>query len=707
MMLHVEGNRTRNASGEEVLLTGVNCASLEWDPRPSQLMRTVQAACDQWKSNLIRLPLLPNGWYGYMEGQKADDRDGTLYREFVDDIVNEIAKRGKYIILDLHGSTCGILGQEDYGYMPDRNSLMFWEDLAVRYKDHPNVLFGLFNEPRGIDWEIWRNGGEITCECEIRGEIRVNTFHTPGMKRILEVVRGTGAKNIAVIGGLDWAFSLKGMRDGYMLEDTRGNGIILDTHIYPWKSMDWDGHISCMADRYPILVGECGHSGELLRPENPQKEISSIWVPKLLQWIETRGYHVTAWDFHDCAGPSLVENMQDFTPTPYWGAYYKEFLNRRSLSPADRQTEIEVRVKERSVRFFGRTAEDVEKDLVFFNWSGSGFEFRFVGTKVSGEFVTDLRGGELPPKEEQAHIGVYIDGQEEAVMEFLLDRECGTYTLAEQLPYGPHVVRVVKLSEVGYGRAAVRSLKAVGTMQPLPTQVKERRMEIIGDSISCGYGNTCSNESPEFVTREENGEKTFGRMLARQFDAEVHITAVSGTGVFHDYGMNTRNLLPELYPCTDKMLHEHYGMPAKPWDFNQFRPDIIIIKLGNNDSRYCDGWDKEELQRTEALKIERRMEFKEKYIDFLAQVRRLNPDSEILVFNEATSILINEIVDAVNFLQNRAQDGRLHVMTLPGKLAGEGVGANGHWSVQTHRRAANTLAKKVEELTGWIRKGQE
>ena len=47
-------------------------------------------------------------------------------------------------------------------------------------------------------------------------------------------------------------------------------------------------------------------------------------------WIEDNDYHMTAWDFHHQAGPCLVENLDDFIPTPYWGVYVKEFLEKHN-----------------------------------------------------------------------------------------------------------------------------------------------------------------------------------------------------------------------------------------------------------------------------------------------------------------------------------------------------------------------------------------
>ncbi len=702
MTLHIDGNRTLDAYGREVLLTGVNCASLEWDPVPERLMDSIREALDGWRANLIRLPLLPDGWYGFLKDQQERDPEGEAYHRFVDEIVDEIAARRKYVILDLHGCNCGTLGTLDYGYMPDMNSLRFWTDLGTRYGNHPNVLFGLFNEPREVDWEMWSKGGMLTSVCEIQGQIHENTFETPGMEKILQCVRATGARNVAVIGGLDWAFTFRGMPEEYYPKDPDGNGIILDSHIYPWKSMDWESHVACLSHLYPILIGECGHSGEFLRPENPQKEISALWVPRLLSWIENKKFHVTAWDFHHQAGPCLVENLEDFAPTPYWGQYYKEFMAKRVREPKESQTQIEVRVTERAVRFFGRCVEAGRDGLVFFNWSGAGFEFRFTGSKVQAWMETDIREGDVPAPGDRAHIGVYVDGQPDAAARFLLDRKSGWYTLCDNLPFGTHTVKAVKLSEVGYGRAAVSRILVTGTMQPIPTEAKKRRMEVIGDSISCGYGNICSNQGADFVTAEQDAMKTYGAMVAEHFGAEVHLTAVSGTGVFHDYGMNTHNLLPELYGYTDKMCQEHYGQKAEKWDFEKYVPDLILLRLGNNDARYCDGWDREEEERTQALKEERYGQFEEKYIAFLKEVREYNPQARILVFWDRDAAVAERVQMAVAAMQERYGDGKVCGMEIvPKQIESEGVGANGHWSVCTHRRVASQLIARVEEWMGW------
>ena len=343
--LHVEGNKVLDKNGNKVMLTGVNCASLEWLSNPEKLLPTVIYALDNWNANIIRLPLSQDRWFGFGGDQVGEDESGERYRSIVDSIVYEIAKRNKYIIMDLHRSNCGYWGEFISGNMPDMNCLVFWKDIAGRYKNHPNVLFGLFNEPFKISWDVWRDGGEVTVEYAPQNignqimrdesgepELQRITYQTPGMQKILDTVRGVGANNIAIISGLDWGYELDGIKKGYVIKDNGGNGIILDSHEYPWKELDrWDELVDVCNEDYPIIIGECGHYGEnVVVYEAPQREESSKWVPRLLNWIEENGYHITAWDFHNTAGPSLVKNLDDFEPTPFWGVYYKEFLKKRN-----------------------------------------------------------------------------------------------------------------------------------------------------------------------------------------------------------------------------------------------------------------------------------------------------------------------------------------------------------------------------------------
>jgi endoglucanase len=309
----------RAKDGTPVQLQGVNVVSLEWSVRGEQVVKATQVAIEQWKANIIRLPVKEEYWFG---GGAKDD--GAAYRGLVDQVVTFAANRGAYLLLDLHRFKA-----------PKQEHIDFWKDAAARYKDHPAVLFDLFNEPHGTSWEVWRNGGFVAEKRKAGDEDNFTTkdeqakaaqgFQAVGMQALLDAVRGTGARNVVLAGGLDYAYDLSGIANGYALEDKTGNGIIYSTHIYPWKK-GWQEKVLVVADKHPILVGEVGANTkkmEWLKPE--WQEDAATWVPAMIGCIQKHNLHWTAFSFHPKSAPHLLTGW-DYTPTPEWGEPVKRAL---------------------------------------------------------------------------------------------------------------------------------------------------------------------------------------------------------------------------------------------------------------------------------------------------------------------------------------------------------------------------------------------
>jgi hypothetical protein len=293
--LKTQGNQVVvKATGVPVRLAGVNIPSLEWG-NGENLMASLEAAIHSWQVNIIRLPVSQSRWLA-----------GGAYLDTVDDFIAQASEANVYVILDLHG----------YGH-PDSGSLTFWTSAANRYKNNPAVLFGLLNEPHGTGWEIWRNG---------------DTSH-PGLQALLDAVRATGANNIVLAGGGDWGFDLSGILNGYALTDPTGNGIVYDSHVYPWKTYI-QSKVGTVAQTYPVLLGELGHPGGTSY-NGMSFEHHSTWVPKIMDWVNSHNLHWTGWSFHPSASPCLISDF-NYTPTAYWGgAALAHLLSYRNPS-ADR-----------------------------------------------------------------------------------------------------------------------------------------------------------------------------------------------------------------------------------------------------------------------------------------------------------------------------------------------------------------------------------
>ncbi|MFC1714175.1 cellulase family glycosylhydrolase [Candidatus Poribacteria bacterium] len=311
--LHVEGSRLVTADGSIVRLQGVSIPTLGIsNTGGDRLLESLRVAIHDWNSNTIRLPLSQERWFGEAEGQRYG---GQLYRLIVDEVVRYISENGCYVILELQALGIGPSGKEIYTMMPDMKSVEFWRDLATHYANDPAALFELYNEVHDVSWDVWKFGGWVT-ENEI-------TYEASGMQELLNVVRSTEARNIAVVGGLDWAYDLRGIPE-YALEDPYGN-VMYATHIYPWKGKekDWNENIGHVIGKYPILVGEVGSEPGAWSPYPDYDPY--IWSDEVLSYIHKHELNWTAWCFDVLAGPPLLADW-DYNPTPYWGDFVKRAL---------------------------------------------------------------------------------------------------------------------------------------------------------------------------------------------------------------------------------------------------------------------------------------------------------------------------------------------------------------------------------------------
>ncbi len=323
--IKVVGNRLVAADGSEVWLQGLNAGGLESAPNGDQIVKSTVVAIDEWKANCIRLPVKEDFWFG--TSVYADD-GGKSYRASIDKIIRLAANRGVYVVLDLHRFRA-----------PKAEHVAFWQDAAKKYANHPAVLFDVFNEPYGIGWGVWRNGGHVEPEQKkldesaflSEEEKRKNMgFESVGMQALVEAVRSTGARNIIIAGGIHWANDLTGIENDkglptYRLEDKTGNGIMYAWHTYHWHG-GW-ARILPVAAKHPIFLGEVGASPreEMTFIPFEQKEDPFTFAPDVIAFVQKHHINWTAWCFHPKAGPCMIKNW-DYEPTPYWGAFVKRAL---------------------------------------------------------------------------------------------------------------------------------------------------------------------------------------------------------------------------------------------------------------------------------------------------------------------------------------------------------------------------------------------
>jgi lysophospholipase L1-like esterase len=323
------------------------------------------------------------------------------------------------------------------------------------------------------------------------------------------------------------------------------------------------------------------------------------------------------------------------------------------------------------LRFVGRFAQDSEQGQ-HFAWSGSGVVAAFEGQSVS---VTLEDGG-------SNQFTVLIDGQ----LGTPLKTEAGahSYVLAENLGPGSHQVELYRRTEASFGVSQFRGFdfgangKLVAESAP-----SSRRIEVIGDSISCGYGNEGETATCGFSADTENHYQTYGAIAARALDAEIVTIAWSGKGIVNNYGEDVADPLPALY---DRTLP---GDASSQWDFS-VAPDAVVINLGTNDFS-TDGDPSPEL-------------FRDSYIAFLEHLRAVYPQATLIgtvgpmlsgADLEAARAGIAAAVDA----RQAAGDAQVRVWELD--IPNDSPGCDYHPDVNTHQAMATALVAELKAALSW------
>ncbi len=317
--LHVQGNQLLNIDDQPVLLRGVDCASMEYTSNgEGHILTTVTTAIKDWHANIIRLPLSQDRWFG--KGPEQTD-GGVAYRALVARIVSTISSLNSYVILDDHWSDEDQWGKNiGQHLMPDRNSITFWKSFAKVYANNSAVIFDLYNEPHDVSWKIWRDGGPITETDQQKGT--KISYDAVGLQTILNTIRSTGAENVALAGGLNWAYDLTGILNGYALSDPTGNGVMYANHYYPFKGItvkQWIADMVAATAKVPVIVSEFGTS-----PTDKGAK-GNRWILETLNAMQEHHWNWTAWDMHPSAGPDLITDWS-YTPTPYFGVFVKDAL---------------------------------------------------------------------------------------------------------------------------------------------------------------------------------------------------------------------------------------------------------------------------------------------------------------------------------------------------------------------------------------------
>ena len=354
----------------------------------------------------------------------------------------------------------------------------------------------------------------------------------------------------------------------------------------------------------------------------------------------------------------------------------------------DMNTETVYKATEENVKLLGRTYYDT--DRLYCALSGTGLEFTFTGTKCSITVVGDNNSASVTMADNHARVGIYVNG--ERVIDEMINSKEKIFDVFESDEPQEVTVSLVKLSESPMSTIAVTNINVTGT--PIkPTPNKDKLIEFIGDSITCGYGADDPDKDHNFSTKTEDVTKAYAYKTAQALGADYSMVSFSGYGIISGYS-NGQDKVPEqsLPQYYTKLGYSWAANGSfKPseveWDFSKRQPDLIVINLGTNDDSYT------------LTHKERQEEYSAAYTEFLKTVREKNPDAKIVcALGVMTDRLFDYVQLAVDNYTAETGDSNISTLKFDVQQAADGYSADWHPSITTHDKAAAKLTEYLKTI---------
>jgi hypothetical protein len=362
LAVRVLGGQFVDAGNNRIQLRGVNYSGYEFgpiqgwtgnDPSGAQAGQAGGPninALKSWKVNTLRIPLNEASWLGY----SCTDAGGTVhnpdpagnYKSSVQNLVNAATAAGIYVILDLHWTAPGTMCPMLQGQMADADhSLAFWTSVANTYKSNPAVMFELFNEPffnfdfTGDAWAYMMKGtggsfsgypatGSNGAWKDVKQPWAVASY-----QQMLDTVRATGATNVVLIGGMQYAQEFSGWLSHKPVDAL--NQFAAVWHPYPSFGKTWGTYeysqpnfapdvfnqvLAIQNAGIPVIATETGD-------QNSAGTVGAPLVKTITQFADQTGMSLLGWGWDVWSGPDnvLIKDVNG-TPTDGYGKVFHDWM---------------------------------------------------------------------------------------------------------------------------------------------------------------------------------------------------------------------------------------------------------------------------------------------------------------------------------------------------------------------------------------------
>lgn len=293
--LSVLGNRLIDENNKEILLKGVMAPDPQKIFNEGNFTEEYYDGIFSFGGNVIRVPVHPDRYV----------TDEYYMWRYLDKIVRWAGERGKYVIVDWHyiGNPVTGIGNEmpDIGQNHMELTKQFWAQTASYFKDTPNVIFEIYNEPAFIESESWEEAA----------------------KEIIRVIRENGASQMIIIGSPEYSYDLSWIKKSSISDSNAAYSV----HVFPSKIL-WEKKISEVQDEVPIIVTEWGYIDSDITAEQSylRGNKETFGEPFVNYLSEHKIGWVACWYDDDWEPPVFSDENNSLTK---WGEFLKDVLAQK------------------------------------------------------------------------------------------------------------------------------------------------------------------------------------------------------------------------------------------------------------------------------------------------------------------------------------------------------------------------------------------
>ena len=315
--LKVQGTHIVDAYGKPIQIAGMSLYWSVWGGEAFFTSGVVKTMANDFSSSLIRAPA------GVISGTGANVYNYPGTENLVKTVVEAAIANDIYVLVDWHLES---------GDPALDQAKQFFNDMTTKYKNTPNIIWEIWNEPKGVNWGVIKN--------------YANTM--------IPLIR-QNSSNLIVVGTPNWSHNPdQASADPITIDDN----VAYTFHFYADQNsngtIDADNNSAMNAvnkaiQKVPLFITEWGTVGN-----SGSGTVNTTWSDKWLDWAKTNGVSWANWSLCDKTESSAALKG---------GASSNGGWNAGNLSTSG--TYVFGKIKEVTARITTGVAEPTRQDLPF------------------------------------------------------------------------------------------------------------------------------------------------------------------------------------------------------------------------------------------------------------------------------------------------------------------------------------------------------